>query len=211
MLICDMALGLNIVPSGTLIHEVLENGPLTVAQITRRYNASSVERTRRLFTQEPATALGIEWTLAWGADRHDEFERVGDRWQSTPKSRWLNVYGRPQFPDLVTDNTEDTAAPKAEKPAQRAKKDGSRPSGGMLGVEGLLKAAVPEPGRSRRNKQRNKVCVICNTAFKGRADAQTCSPRCRQALSRKNRRAEPSPHSRTQILPAQKRSSDNPA
>ena len=130
MLICDMALGLNIVPSGTLIHEVLGNGPLTVAQITRRYNASSVERKRRLFTQEPATTLGIEWTLAWGADRYNEFERVGDRWQSTPKSRWLNVNGRPQFPDLVTDNTKASAAPQPQKPARRAKKDGKRPTRG---------------------------------------------------------------------------------
>jgi hypothetical protein len=185
-----MALGLNIVPSGTLIHEVLENGPLTVAQITRRYNASGVERRRRLFTQEPATALGIEWTLAWGADRHDEFECVGDRWQSTPKSRWMNVNGRPQFPDLVTDNTKASAAPPPQKPARRAKKDGKRPTRGMLGAEGLLLAAIPEPGRSRRNKQRTRICVICGATFKGRADAQTCSPAHRQQLSRKTRAAE---------------------
>lgn len=98
----------------------------------------------------------------------------------------------PHLP-YVADTTGVVRPAKPSKPAQRTTKPGKRDGKGMAGAEGLLLADVPEPGRSRRNRRRVRVCMICGTEFMGRADAMTCSERCRKQKTRAAQRAATTP------------------
>jgi hypothetical protein len=56
---------------------------------------------------------------------------------------------------------------------------------------GLFHVALVELSHQLQQRRKVRVCRVCGQRFLARGGAKTCSPKCRQALSRLQRRSEP--------------------